>query len=820
MRREYKKIFLAAVCIVLVALFYVLYNNQEYIKSKITDSLNYNLTNHEAGAVGLNVVDGYINTTNEDSQYILTNINKYVSEIYLNIDYLNGEDTLQVFYTDSRNPDFSEQASHLVRVDNGKNIHRIPLDNSLKIESIRIDVSTKKDQRIQINEIILNKDITFHINIIHLLKLEIFTLLIIGLVLIVFKYPDMIVRKRYIIAGMVFIVLVVGKLHGSSIGLWESEINKNLADQSKTTLLGKERTIRSDEFLVHTPWLLSQVNNRFDVINSDIKSMGMNALLLNVPAISLDIVGKPYFWGFVIFGEDFGLSWYWSFKIIMLFLLSFEICMFLTNRSKLLSLFGGLWVALSPSIQWWYDTPAAVSDLILLTEGMIVSLLYFVHFKEKCNLRSIFIILFVICGIGFTTILYPPVQVPLAFLVLIMLGSMMVKDSQAFKLVKKEWYVLILSILYAIAAIAFFIYYALDDIKLLLNTAYPGERLITGGSLPYYELQTYLINWLLPFKEVSYSNQSELASYYNFAPLLILTFIFIIKYEKNNKRIIIALFGYLMFQLSWLFVTYPKIIAKLSLFSYVQEARVAHISFGFLGVFLSVWMINMIYKHKMFNYKHKIVLTSVIFILYSISIFGSPMKDYLGVTLAIGTIIIFTMLNYLLLSGNLKKFIILFLPIIISGVFINPVAQGTDSIKNLQISNQIKKIELEDPNQTWVATESIFNGQLLIALGVKSMNSVHFTPDMNLWSQIDVKSEFEDIYNRYAHVIVNVTDNDTNFELTQLDVIRVNINHSELQELGIKYILSPSIINSDSYEEIYYDNDSGLYIYRVLDNRS
>lgn len=64
---------------------------------------------------------------------------------------------------------------------------------------------------------------------------------------------------------------------------------------SKTTIYGEERAIRGDEYIVHTPWILSQVNNGFPIINKDIRSTGQSMTMTNVPTFSIDLLAKPYF---------------------------------------------------------------------------------------------------------------------------------------------------------------------------------------------------------------------------------------------------------------------------------------------------------------------------------------------------------------------------------------------------------------------------------------------------------------------------------------------------------------------------------------------
>ena len=66
------------------------------------------------------------------------------------------------------------------------------------------------------------------------------------------------IKWRYLIALIVFILCVVFKLHGSSIGIYNNMFSNAPEYNSAQNILGKSREIRSVEFLVHTPYYMSQ----------------------------------------------------------------------------------------------------------------------------------------------------------------------------------------------------------------------------------------------------------------------------------------------------------------------------------------------------------------------------------------------------------------------------------------------------------------------------------------------------------------------------------------------------------------------------------
>ena len=59
------------------------------------------------------------------------------------------------------------------------------------------------------------------------------------------------------------------------------------------------------------------------------------------------------------------------------------------------------------------------------------------------------------------------------------------------------------------------------------------------------------------------------------------------------------------------------------------------------------------------------------------------------------------------------------------------------------------------------------------------------------WRLFDADGSEEEIYNRYAHITITLTQEETHFEpLTAADVFTLHLNPSDLQTLNVKYILT------------------------------
>lgn len=602
---------------------------------------------------------------------------------------------------------------------------------------------------------------------------------------------DQIIRFRYII-GIIFLVLIVAlNLNGSSIGSWDKIVSERSDGKKSDVIFGENREVRSDEWMVQTPFYFSQTEQDYPVVNKQYGKEGQNMIIAyNSPVKDLTVIGKPFNWGFFFFGKERGLSFYWGFKIIGMLLLSFELVMILTKRNKYLSLLGSFWITFSPSIQWWFMQH--VGDLMFFTLAIMVASYYFITKHENKLIRLLMMSLIVINGIGFVLVLYPAHQVPLAYLILFWLFGTLIHFRK--KLVLDIWDLPIIVGGLGIIGFVLFHFYSTskEAIDATMNTIYPGHREAGGGGLPLSDYFLFLTNWKIPFDDFSFqgTNNGEVASYFNFFPLTVLLspFIFFAKQgkEEKYKGAILGLFCCFIF--GWTFFGYSHGIAKVLMLTYVTNTR-GLVTLGFGAVLLSLWMINFFWQYVKVPGWLKLIFLAVIMVLATHSVVTSVMGLYFNNFEIFVTLVVFGLILFCLLYKLKKAFILaMTVLVLVSGIFVNPVVKGTGAIDKKTLAEEVVKIKKEDPNATWLAEDNLYN--FTPALGVKTINSVRFYPDMKLWHKIDPKHKNEKIYNRYAHTRAFVTADETKFHLDRPDNFTVNINFTDCKKLGFKYVIS------------------------------
>ena len=113
---------------------------------------------------------------------------------------------------------------------------------------------------------------------------------------------------RFAIAAGMFVLCVACELNGSSIGAWQAY----LGGTDTGTLLGAARPIRSDEWAVSTPMLLSQYRNAggafpyySDTVRGAVTDMFM---VYGQPVKDIAMIFKPFYWGYLFLPAGMGLA--------------------------------------------------------------------------------------------------------------------------------------------------------------------------------------------------------------------------------------------------------------------------------------------------------------------------------------------------------------------------------------------------------------------------------------------------------------------------------------------------------------------------------
>lgn len=622
---------------------------------------------------------------------------------------------------------------------------------------------------------------------------------------------DSIINRRYIIAILLFIVAVSLNLNGSSSNAWSlfgvSDSGRNGSVVSQTeetidnwislppdkdgTIWGLPRVIRSDEWMVQSSFFISQTDQEEEVENSGYGLSTQNMIVAyNSPVRHISIIGKPFNWGGLFLSPSRALSWYWSFKIITFILLSFEFCLILTSKNKLLSLIGAFWITYTPAIQWWFMQH--LGDVVWYSLLAMVAIYHFFHQDARWK-KLIFAGLLSSSLIGFVLVIYPAFQVVFAYLILGYFLYYFVGSLRNQRIDRFDWLVMSATAVVTFIIVAYSLWESKEAILATLNTVYPGSRVSTGGEYKFSDWIILLLNPVLPFKLPTVSNQVELASSLNFLPFMIFSLPIVIKKDKLSSNIIgLFFFAYSLLLYLYSVIGIPEWLSKLTLFSFVTGGR-SWQAMAVIAVFASIWFVSYIWREKHNNTNIQIFSALLVTVLIW-GMFVVNDSDYYNYVSRSQMLMILGLLTlgYILAVLRLKKSfaIMAMFAIFISGFTINPIVKGVSVIEERQLAKQIEVLTDKDQEALWLVDNSMLYNYPQM-LGAKTLNGVRFYPDERLMSILDPKSEEEEDWNRYAHTRITLTDQKTSLS-TQVspDVLNVSLNVEQLSQLKVSYVLT------------------------------
>lgn len=603
-----------------------------------------------------------------------------------------------------------------------------------------------------------------------------------------------------LIIGMV-LFFVIFKISGSSVGMWNRYFYGS-SYQDKNLLFGQPRFIRSDEWMVETPLLVSESKQNYSEFNSTM-GLGQKLVFTHIPIKNLSFVFKPYNWFFLFLNVESAFAFRWWFGVVSLISSVYLISIYFSKNiyfSVLMSLISFF----TPFFQWW-------SGYRIFAYGFLIYLLIIKILNFK-NIRNLFfrLYLFSYLSLCFIFEIYPPFQVPIVILFLLMTIGYLINHKEI--LCKDRTKKIVIGFLISILIIGsiVFTYFSIykEQFNIVSNTAYPGKRLVTGGDLSFfhlfngfYNIQLLDDNKIIPV--IFGGNQCESSSFFLITVLLLPVFIIdlFIKFKKRKKIdfIILFLIFYELFIIIWCLFGFPEFIAKLTLMSYSPSKR-AIVGLGVANIFTIIYFFSSKYKLESFKYKKfcLIFYSVLLFIFYLL--FGFYLKinypEFIQNNFKIIAIsFIVFILSVTFLFQKRKLFLITFLMFSFFTTYrINPLYKGLSPIMNGELSVKLQSINNKDKNSRYISYGNILLGDYIRANGLPSIDGIGY-PDLNLWKKFDIGGKNDEIYNRYAHAsffVPNETDlNLIKFKLTHEDSFSVMIDpcNSILKDLNVNYFL-------------------------------
>lgn len=603
-------------------------------------------------------------------------------------------------------------------------------------------------------------------------------------------------KFRWLIALCIFIVCVSFRIHGSSIGVYDQYFPTHINDAQAQDyrIWGQDRTSRSDEWGVHTPIYFSQRYNDYKMESRQMGISETNMVLdYYAPVKSVTVIGKPFLWGYLLFGNEVGLSWYWCGMTLLMFLTAFEMFMILTQKNVRLSAVGMLMVGLSPVMQWWFIPHVTI--IFIYAMGLFDVGYYFFTAKRKCvQWAMAFLAAFAI--IGFALSLFPSCQYIAALVVSALLIGCLARDREKITFTAGQWHRIGVVALIAGGALGDFIFRHWPEFSKIMNTVYPGRRISVGGEDTLYEFFTDLTSIYLPYKDpAELGSSSELASYIHFGPMFIVLFPRMSKFlkEKGDRNELIGriLCVILLIQIEFMCAGFSRTLAKITLFKYVYRMN---LSYEWTATVFTIWSFYMIAKHKGMFKRWQTIVYPALYGLLFLTFINKKVMEYMPLRFQIIEILLFVLILALTMARMDKAASYAIAGMMcVAGLTVNPLCRGTAPISNHPISEFIREKAQSEPDAWWMTVDALFVvNNFVMANGAKVIGATSFYPDTERWRLLDPDGKYEEAYNRYANQTISLVDGETSVDLIVEDSVRINMNPDDVKKMHVKYIVTAS----------------------------
>jgi hypothetical protein len=627
-------------------------------------------------------------------------------------------------------------------------------------------------------------------------------------------------RAVCILAVLLFILGVAGKFHFSSVGMWNTYLDRK--DEVPGLLAGTPKYIRSDEWQLGVPWLLSQHNAKPQwPTNNPSVGAETSALLVGLPTKHWSTIFRPAHWGFFVFDFERGFSWLWMFRTVVLFFSLMFLCAQIGAGSLILGLIGAIWLYYSSFVQWWL---ASVAEL--LTYFSLACLSLRMVFRARDWLYVCFAVLsFLLFGVAFALVIYPPFQVPLVYLGLALLPFLFWGCGPH---TVRSWWIRCLCVGFAAAlgagiAVAFLLENG-AAVQLMSGTVYPGARFSLGGGMT---LARYFSGFFdLFFRQdlfpAAFGNISETSSFIVLWPVVALCMPGITSRKEFFRCVPILMF--LLAATAWAFLGVPRWLADVSGWVLVPTFR-AGIAWGIGGVFLCIAIMG-----RQPRLSRRYALVVAVASALAICVYTIFYRQEVGLKVSYLRYVYAALVSVLLALAVVFNFrratvALLCIACVLPYALVNPVMRGVSVLTDSTLLRAVQRFDTQKQG-TWVVVGEPRHAQVVKAAGKKVINGAQYIPDLELWRRIDPQGAYAGIYNRYAHIGVRfgVEGSPPLIESHGIDVWQLTIDPcgGGLESMGITHLAWVDYDSNAKFsclERVYVEKNIAVYKRNSLHKR-
>ncbi len=585
-------------------------------------------------------------------------------------------------------------------------------------------------------------------------------------------------RMANLLAALVLVIMgsvYIGKTWSPSSYGWVLVNVLGYADRGPDW--GKARPIRSDELAVVTPLTQATINNSFERINRT--SLYGEDLRINygLPIRDWGLVFKPTMWLYGLTNPAYAYSAHW-FALSALFIFGYAWLFRWLGAAPVLGFTLAAGLYFTGFVQFWWNE-----------KGPLFALFPWVILPFATRLALVWkaALFYWLAVVWLLTNFYPPVQVSLAFV-----GLVIVFACEPKLLKPSTMALLVLTAALAAGTAALYLW---DYLQAILTTLYPGGRSFSGGTaMPF----RFWLSWLFPaanfdrgYESLIGMNICEIGTVGMYYFLLVACFLDFARWREvwhnaESRRLILILGIGLAMMLAWMALPLPSWVGAALLWNNVQPPRMQYAGGVLLVCFLLVLVNAMGLR-----------ISLVRLAIFCAAILAGwwawkydPSKNYFEDFL----ILIFAVAAFEFArvrpSAAHAGFAIasLLAGVLLFGRF-NPL-QSAWPIFNIPPNQMTKAFDQLAANNGGILAVTGLPGAVGNGLGYRSLGHVTAVPKLTFWRKLfpDMPvAKFDTIFNRYAHIIP-AAENAPRLLLNDAVIVPVSLFQKTAQ---VRYLPSP-----------------------------
>ena len=563
-------------------------------------------------------------------------------------------------------------------------------------------------------------------------------------------------------------------------------------------ILGEPKNIRSDEWMIQTPWIFSQARRTpaFSPTNPTVGS-DVTPLVTNLPVRHWSTLFRPQMWPFFLMKTERAFAFYWNFKSFFLLLGAMLFFGVLTGGKTLLDLTGAAFLTFSPFMQWWFSTPTCLPEMVaMLFFALWLSVIVW-HKRTRWQI-AVGAGCLVIAITNFIFCCYPRFQIPLAYLAaaLFLGGLISLKKPDGLLTFRLCCIGLVIT---AVALVSWSWWRDIAEIVRITSLlSYPGQVRYSGGGFEWNR-------FLDPFLEFSMTNDRfperllnacEASGFLFIAPLLALPVIRDAVRGRADWMLIVPL-ALIACVLFYMIVGVPMWLAGATGWTYVSSGR-ANLVIGVASTILLVRHLGRGTREELAMSTRLCIFGGWVLLLIPIlSLTNVRIEHFETPGTVIATALFVGLIAVCIWTRSVvATCLLLLVPQLYASALINPVAHGVPGITQSDLLQWVSEARNKKPDGNWIVLGDTPRARalpdLIKATGADVLGGMRCNPDYAMLQILDPDKKYVALSDRYAWIHFKEGDVDApvleaapglSYDIT------IPLSLSLLDKLGVKHIL-------------------------------